>query len=45
VVLACRECGSRNYTASKDRAKHPGPVEQRKFCRHCNAHTIHRETR
>ncbi|MBZ0268201.1 50S ribosomal protein L33 [bacterium] len=45
VVLECSECGSRNYTTSKDRAKQPDRLEQRKFCRRCNAHTLHRETR
>ena len=45
VVLACEQCGTRNYTTSKDRAKQPDRIEQKKFCRTCNAHTKHRETR
>ena len=45
VVLACSECGARNYTTSKDKVKHPERLARRKFCSKCNAHTEHRETR
>jgi large subunit ribosomal protein L33 len=45
VVLACSECGGRNYVSSKDKLKHPERVERKKHCPRCNAHTTHREAR
>ena len=45
VVLACSECAARNYTATKNKSLHPDRVEQKKFCRKCNQHTVHKETR
>jgi large subunit ribosomal protein L33 len=45
VVLACADCGSRNYTTSKEKGGQSGRLERKKFCPRCNAHTIHRETR
>lgn len=44
VVLACEECNSRNYTTMKK----PSDTERlaiKKFCKTCNTHTIHRETK
>ncbi|MBS4175727.1 50S ribosomal protein L33 [Bacillus sp. FJAT-49736] len=43
IVLACEKCGTRNYTTS-----HKSQVERlelKKFCKQCNAHTTHRETK
>jgi len=45
VVLACEVCQSRNYATKKNKQLHPGRVEQKKFCRKCNQHTVHKETR
>mgnify|MGYP005630798631 CR=1 FL=1 len=45
VILACGECKRRNYTTTKNRRKHPGRLEYRKYCPHCNRHTQHKETR
>lgn len=43
VVLACKDCGSRNYsTMSK---KESDRLEINKFCQTCNTHTTHRETK
>jgi large subunit ribosomal protein L33 len=43
VILACVECGSRNYsTAGKDTTER---LELKKFCKTCATHTIHRETK
>ncbi|AUJ31468.1 MULTISPECIES: 50S ribosomal protein L33 [Liquorilactobacillus] len=44
MALACSECGSRNYTITAN----PNRVERlqvKKFCKHCNRHTLHQETR
>ncbi len=45
IILACTECKRRNYTDKKDKRKHPNRVEYTKYCRFCNKHTLHRETR
>ena len=42
IALACSECGARNYKTTKIPEK---VVELKKFCRACNRHTIHRETK
>ncbi|QCJ40532.1 50S ribosomal protein L33 [Bacillus sp. S3] len=44
VILACAECGSRNYsTAGKQ--EQTERLELKKFCKTCATHTIHRETK
>ena len=45
ITLACVPCKQRNYQTTKDKKKHPDRMEIKKFCRFCNAHTEHRETR
>jgi large subunit ribosomal protein L33 len=45
VVLACQKCKRRNYTYTKNRQKHPDRLEYKKYCRFCNAHTVHKQTR
>jgi large subunit ribosomal protein L33 len=45
VTLACEKCKRRNYSTKKNKRLHPDRVEYRKFCRFCNEHTIHKETR
>ncbi|MDL1957425.1 MAG: 50S ribosomal protein L33 [Candidatus Desulfofervidus auxilii] len=45
VILACTECKRRNYTTTKNRRLHSGRIEQKKYCRFCRKHTLHRETR
>ncbi|MFT4415704.1 50S ribosomal protein L33 [Fredinandcohnia humi] len=44
VVLACVECGSRNYTTMKNSSE-AERLEMKKFCKTCNSHTTHRETK
>lgn len=43
ITLACTECRSRNYVTSKNRIKHPGRLEFRKYCPPCRKHVLHRE--
>jgi large subunit ribosomal protein L33 len=43
ITLACTDCRSRNYTASKNRIKHPDRLEFRKYCSTCRKHVGHRE--
>jgi len=45
VILECTTCKHRNYTTTKNKKKHSGRVEFKKYCRFCNKHTTHKETR
>ncbi|MBD3368947.1 50S ribosomal protein L33 [Candidatus Fermentibacteria bacterium] len=45
VTLACQECKRRNYTTTKNRRTHSGRIEQKKYCRFCGKHTLHKETK
>ncbi|MDQ0190388.1 50S ribosomal protein L33 [Alicyclobacillus cycloheptanicus] len=45
ITLACTDCKQRNYTTVKNKKNDPDRVEFKKFCRYCNSHTVHRETR
>ncbi|MCA1321927.1 50S ribosomal protein L33 [Bacillus tianshenii] len=45
LVLACAQCGSRNYSTVKGNAQSGERLEIKKFCKVCNAHTVHRETK
>lgn len=45
VILACTECGDRNYTTTKNKKLHPERMEVRKYCPRLKKHTIHRETK
>ncbi|MBL7080971.1 MAG: 50S ribosomal protein L33 [Candidatus Omnitrophica bacterium] len=43
ITLACKECGNKNFTTTKNKKKHTERLELRKFCRFCRKHTVHRE--
>ncbi|MDQ0177380.1 50S ribosomal protein L33 [Bacillus chungangensis] len=43
TILACAECGSRNYSTPAN--KQTERLALKKYCNHCNKHTIHRETK
>ncbi|CAM3976388.1 50S ribosomal protein L33 [Cohnella lubricantis] len=45
ITLACTQCKQRNYTTSKNKRTHSDRIELKKFCKFCNAHLPHRETR
>ncbi|WP_084279236.1 50S ribosomal protein L33 [Anoxybacteroides tepidamans] len=45
VVLACNECSSRNYSTRKNPINVQERLEIKKFCKVCNRHTLHRETK
>ncbi|MFJ8263954.1 50S ribosomal protein L33 [Rummeliibacillus sp. NPDC094406] len=44
VALSCEKCGARNYhlPATKDNSKR---IELKKYCSHCNEHTLHKQTK
>jgi large subunit ribosomal protein L33 len=52
ITLECTECrtnpdkrsaGVSRYTSTKNRKKTTQRLELKKFCRHCNQHTVHKE--
>ena len=45
INLACTECKERNYTSVKNRRNDPGRLELKKYCKFCNRHTLHKETK
>lgn len=45
VTLACTECKQRNYHTTKNKKNNPDRIELRKYCKFCNAHTNHKETK
>ncbi|MFQ5454117.1 MAG: 50S ribosomal protein L33 [Candidatus Zixiibacteriota bacterium] len=45
VILECTACKNRNYTTTKNKRKHTARVEFKKYCRFCDKHTLHKETR
>lgn len=45
VTLACTECGMRNYSTTKNASTDQGRLEINKFCKNCNTHTVHKETK
>ena len=45
VTLACGECKRRNYMSSKNKKTTPDRIEFKKYCSHCKAHTMHKETK
>ncbi|GGM35114.1 50S ribosomal protein L33 2 [Paraliobacillus quinghaiensis] len=44
VILACTECLSRNYSSYKNAAS-AERLQTNKYCKKCNKHTLHRETK
>ncbi|WML55526.1 50S ribosomal protein L33 [Neobacillus sp. PS3-12] len=44
TILACADCGSRNYTYPK-KADQTERFELKKFCKTCGTQTVHRETK
>lgn len=45
ITLACTECKERNYATSKNKKNDPDRIEMTKFCKRCNKHTVHKETK
>jgi len=43
ITLACTNCKQRNYITAKNKKKHTEKIELKKYCKFCNAHTVHRE--
>ncbi len=45
ITLACTSCKQRNYMTTKNRHNNPDRLEMKKYCRFCDKHTLHKETR
>ncbi|MFC0297843.1 50S ribosomal protein L33 [Geobacillus jurassicus] len=45
VMLACAQCRSRSYTATKPLGCLGERLTANKFCPICRKHTVHRETK
>ncbi|MGB7522667.1 MAG: 50S ribosomal protein L33 [Spirulinaceae cyanobacterium] len=52
ISVECTECRTNNnkrsngvsrYTTSKNRRNTTARIELKKFCTHCNQHTVHKE--
>lgn len=44
AVLICQECLSRNYEIKKDKSTSVR-FEVKKYCKKCNKHTLHKESK
>ncbi|WP_416235953.1 50S ribosomal protein L33 [Psychrobacillus psychrodurans] len=44
IVLSCVQCGNRNYTVSVSKENVTIRIERKKYCAHCNVHTLHKQT-
>lgn len=44
IVLSCSKCATRNY-AVPAKADSSTRLELKKFCAHCNEHTVHKQTK
>lgn len=45
VILICEECLSRNYTIQRNKMTNTERMVIKKFCKKCNKHTTHKETK
>ena len=45
IILICEECLSRNYTTTKNVVTSKERLEIKKYCKHCNKSTLHKETK
>ena len=45
ITLECTECKNRNYTTMKEKKLHPERMETKKYCKFCQKHTVHKETK
>ena len=45
IYLACTDCKERNYTSEKSKRNTQNRIELQKYCKRCQKHTLHRETK
>lgn len=44
IILICEECLSRNYTTYKN-IDNKNRLEMKKYCKRCDKHTVHKESK
>ncbi len=44
ITLSCDRCGSRNYSVPARKDTSTERLTLKKFCRYCNAHTVHKQS-
>ena len=45
IILICEECLSRNYTMDRNELSDPKRMVVKKYCKYCNKHTVHKESK
>ena len=45
ILLACQECKRKNYSTTKNKRNQTGKMETKKYCKFCDKHTKHKETK
>jgi large subunit ribosomal protein L33 len=45
IALACEVCGARNYKTTIARRDGSQPLHLKKFCKTCERHTLHKESK
>ena len=45
ILLACGDCKRKNYSLTKNKKTQTGKVEFKKYCKFCDKHTNHKETK
>lgn len=45
VILVCSECLSRNYSITKNQRVNVERLELKKYCKRCDQHVLHKETK
>jgi large subunit ribosomal protein L33 len=47
LILACADCGARNYTlrGNERKIRELGKLQLKKYCRHDRRHTVHKARR
>jgi len=45
IILVCSECLSRNYQVTKNKQTATERLEINKYCKSCNKHTLHKESK
>lgn len=45
IKFECTDCKRVNYFSNKNKRKLKERLEMKKFCKHCDAHKMHKETK
>ena len=45
ILMSCKECKRKNYSTTKNRKTQSGKLEVKKYCKFCDKHTPHKETK